>query len=99
MITPRIRRTKNFAAYLSAVNQDISRIESKPRVSGVADGIIGGSSLSSSVVLENNFIHSSNYLPGFTGWKIDSNGVAEFGSVFVRWCADSARVPPAFRGQ
>lgn len=89
MANRRIRRTKNFAAYLSAVNQDISRIESKPRISGLADGIIGGSSLSSSVVLENNFIQSNNYLPGFTGWKIDSNGVAEFGSVFVRGHIDA----------
>jgi len=85
----RIRRTKNFAAYLSAINQDISRIDSRPRVSGLADGIIAGSSLSSSVVLENNFIQSGNYLPGFTGWKIDSNGVAEFGSVFVRGHIDA----------
>jgi hypothetical protein len=85
----RIRRTRNFAAYLSAINQDISRIDSKPRVSGLADGIIAGSSLSSSVVLENNFIQSGNYLPGFTGWKIDSNGVAEFGSVFVRGHIDA----------
>ena len=89
MANRRIRRTKNFAAYLSAINQDISRIESKPRVSGLADGIIAGSSLSSSVVLENNFIQSGNYLPGFTGWKIDSNGVAEFGSVFVRGHIDA----------
>lgn len=89
MANRRIRRTRNFAAYLSAVNQDISRIESRPKVSGLADGIIGGSSLSSSVVLENNYIQSSNYLPGFTGWKIDSNGVAEFGSVFVRGHIDA----------
>ena len=89
MANRRIRRTKGFAAYLSAINQDISRIDSRPKVSGLADGIIGGSSLSSSVVLENNYIQSSNYLPGFTGWKIDSNGVAEFGSVFVRGHIDA----------
>ncbi len=89
MANRRIRRTKTFAAYLSAVNQDISRINSRPRVSGLADGIIAGTSLSSSVVLDNNYIQSGNYLPGLTGWKIDSEGVAEFSNIFVRGHIDA----------
>lgn len=89
MANRRVRRTKNFAAYLSAINQDISRIDSKPRLSGTADGIVSGSTLSSSVVLDNNFIQSGNYLPGLTGWKIDSNGVAEFSDIYVRGHIDA----------
>jgi hypothetical protein len=84
-----VRRTKNFGAYLSALNQDVSRIESKPRISGISEGIISGSSLSASVVLENNFIQSGNYLPGLTGWKIDSNGVGEFSDIYVRGHIDA----------
>lgn len=89
MASRRIRRTKTFSSYLSALNQDISRIESKPRISGLSDGIVAGSALSSSVVLDNNFIQSGNYLPGLTGWKIDSNGVAEFSDIYVRGHIDA----------
>lgn len=89
MANRRINRTKNFASYLSSINQDISRIDSRPRISGLADGIIAGTSLSASVVLDNNYIQSGNYLPGLTGWKIDSNGVAEFSNIFVRGHIDA----------
>lgn len=89
MANRRVRRTKNFAAYLSAINQDISRVQSNPRISGLSDESISGGSLSSSVVLENNYIQSGNYQAGIAGWKIDSNGVAEFSDIFVRGHIDA----------
>ena len=89
MANRRVRRTKNFAAYLSAINQDISRVQSNPRISGLSDESISGSTLSSSIVLENNYIQSGNYQAGIAGWKIDSNGVAEFSDIFVRGHIDA----------
>jgi hypothetical protein len=84
-----VSRTKNFSAYLSSLNQDISRLNSKQSIDGLNIGTVTGSSLSTDVVLENNSIQSGNYSPGIIGWKIDSNGLAEFGNVFVRGHIDA----------
>jgi hypothetical protein len=40
--------------------------------------------LDSEISLNNNTLQSGNYVPGYYGWKIDSNGLAEFGNVYVR---------------
>ncbi len=89
MANRRVNRTKNFSAYLSSLNQDISRLNSKQSIDGLNIGIVTGSSLATDVVLENNSIQSGNYSPGTIGWRIDSNGLAEFGSVFVRGHIDA----------
>lgn len=51
---------------------------------GPTSGSVSGDSLADEVSLESNGIHSSNYIPNYSGWRIGGSGVAEFSDVFVR---------------
>lgn len=84
MASRRLSRSKRFASYLAALNNDVSRVQARPNITGIASGIVGGSNLSTNIILDNNFLQSSNYIPNLYGWKIDSDGNAEFGNVYVR---------------
>lgn len=84
MANKRIRRTKSFSSYLSAVNQDVAALQTNNNITGVGSGTITGTNLASEVSLSTSTIQSSNYTEGLSGWKIDGTGVAEFSDVFVR---------------
>jgi hypothetical protein len=80
----RILRGRNFGSYVAALNQDISLLSTRPNATSIAGNVIGSSALDPNISLDNNTLQSGNYVPGHYGWKIDSNGLAEFGNVYVR---------------
>ena len=84
MASRRVLRNRNFGSYVAALNQDISLLSTRPNASSIAGNVVGSSALDSNISLDNNTLQSSNYVPGYYGWKIDSNGLAEFGNVYVR---------------
>jgi len=55
----------------------------------IATGTITANLLSSNVVLVNQVIKSNNYVTGQSGWSINGNGSAEFGSVEMRGTIDA----------
>jgi hypothetical protein len=80
----RISRTKNFASYVNALNQDVSTLKNLDAGGSISARSISGDSLADTVTLFGNSIQSNNYAPGAAGWKIDGSGVAEFEDVYVR---------------
>jgi hypothetical protein len=81
----RIKRTKSFGSYLTAINQDVVNLQNRPNIKGdLAAGSVNGDTLSSTVTLASNSIQSANFQPGLTGWAIDGTGIAEFSDVYVR---------------
>lgn len=84
MANRRISRTKNFASYVNALNQDVSTLKNLDAGGSISARSITGDSLADTVTLFGNSIQSSNYAAGAAGWKIDGSGVAEFEDVYVR---------------
>lgn len=84
MANRRISRTKNFASYVNALNQDVSTLKNLDAGGSISARSITGDSLADTVTLFGNSIQSSNYAAGASGWKIDGSGVAEFEDVYVR---------------
>lgn len=84
MANRRISRTKNFASYVNALNQDVSTLKNLDAGGSISARSISGDSLADTVTLFGNSIQSNNYAPGAAGWKIDGSGVAEFEDVYVR---------------
>lgn len=86
MASRRITRTKSFSAYLSSINDEVSILKSRDDTTGLgpASGSVSGDSLADELSLVSNGIHSSNYIPNYSGWRISGSGVAEFSDVFVR---------------
>ena len=84
MANRRISRTKNFASYVNALNQDVSTLKNLDAGGSISARSISGDSLADTVTLFGNSIQSSNYAAGAAGWKIDGSGVAEFEDVYVR---------------
>ena len=85
MANRRIKRTKSFGSYITALNQDVTNLIARPNIKGdLATNSVSGDTLNNTVTLSSNSIQSANFLPGLTGWAIDGTGVAEFSDVYVR---------------
>lgn len=84
MASRRMRRTKNFASYLNALNTQVADVTARNEITSISAGAITGDSLAENVTLFGSAIQSTDYVSGYTGWKIDGTGVAEFSDVYVR---------------
>ena len=81
----RIAKTRSLSSYLSSVNQTSSTaLIRSSSTDGIATNAIGEDAISEDLQLFSKSIASGNYVEGYSGWKIDGTGNAEFGNVVVR---------------